>query len=693
MARIPTPAQRGQEVGSVQSQFTPTPFQNLNPDADVFGAGQARALGQAAKGLGALSADITKQAEADDKLELMKFESAANVLELNERARIGSLKGQERKDAIEAGASPALRQGLDDLRGTFNFQLPDSGAVADNYAVKKSGAFSAFIVGSAAEADAVVHEQVAAGRIAGAGLATVAAEGRALEVFTASSTIRSSILDPDTGTAQAAGLNPALVNYTGNDPEKLAVKNLLLSQIAEQEAGIARQVVSDLIGKSKYAEAAAFLDNNPDFGKDTAVRTAAEVQVSAFRSVVEGQKEFATLLAAKPDATLAQLQAAVYREPDPTKRSRLAKELSLFSSQKNAQVAELVRVQNAEIFSKLADQQPIDLSKYAAWADKNPVAALTLAGRSRAVEADVVISQKADQHTGTGGAKRDVVGMATAFEDLASSDPTTFIKVMDAKNANNQFIAKGYFSPETWAGFVTQQRTLKKRIANIETGNTFNAGTILRTDLGFTKAQAEAALKNNVAYTDAIAAVSARALAAGRKVDKADVVRAVAEQAIKLRTVDRFLIEGGDTYSMMSLIDAATTDEDFAPYDAKLGSGDRNTRLVSMYFGKGVSEVEAARTAIEDAGNDATLNTLAKQLKVKTLPALNTAKDNEVRMANLAGDQGLPPEFVIWLLKKTVKALTVDNVTEVLNKLKAGETFGDNKNQKELLSMWLSESQ
>ena len=693
MARIPTPAQRGQEVGSVQSQFTPTPFQNLNPDADVFGAGQARALGQAAKGLGALSADITKEVEADDKLELMKFESAANVLELNERARIGSLKGQERKDAIEAGASPALRQGLDDLRGTFNFQLPDSGAVADNYAVKKSGAFSAFIVGSAAEADAVVHKQVAAGRIAGAGLATVAAEGRALEVFTASSTIRTSILDPDTGTAQAAGLNPALVNYTGNDPEKLAVKNLLLSQIAEQEAGIASQVVSDLIGKSKYAEAAAFLDNNPDFGKDTAVRTAAEVQVSAFRSVVEGQKEFATLLAAKPNATLAQLQAAVYKEPDPNKRSRLAKELSLFSSQKNAQVAELVRVQTAEIFGRIADNLPVDLSKYAAWADKNPVAALTLAGRSRRVEADVVISQKADQHTGTGGVTRDVVGMATAFEDLASSDPTTFIKVMDAKNANNQFIAKGYFSPETWDGFVTQQRTLKKRIANIETGNTFSAGTILRTDLGFTSAQAATALENKVAYDDAIAAVSARALAAGRKVDKADVVRAVAEQAIKLRTVDRFLIGGGDTYSMMSLIDAATTDEDFAPYDAKLGSGDRNTRLVSMYFGKGVSEVEAARTAIEDAGNDATLNTLAKQLGVKTLPALNTAKDKEVRMANLAGDQGLPPEFVIWLLKKTVKALTVDNVTGVLNKLKAGETFGDNKNQKELLSMWLSESQ
>jgi hypothetical protein len=693
MARIPTPALRGQEVGSVQSQFTPTPFQNLNPDADVFGAGQARALGQAAKGLGAFSADITKEVEADDKLELMKFETAANILELNERARIGSLNGQARKDAIEAGASPALRQGLDDLRGTFNFQLPDSGAVADNYAVKKTGAFSAFIVEAATEADAVVHKQVAAGRIAGAGLAAVAAEGRALEVFTASSTIRTSILDPDTGTAQAAGLNPALVNYTGNDPEKLAVKDLLLSQIAAQEAGIAGQVVSDLIGKGKYAEAAAFLDSNPDFGKDTAARTAAEVQVSAFRSVVQGQQEFATLQAANPNATLAQLQAAVYKEPDPNKRSRLAKEFSLFSSQKNAQVAELVRVQNAEIFSKIALGQPIDLSKYAAWAAQNPVAALTLAGKARQVEAEVVTGQKADQHTGTGGATRDVVGMATAFENLAVSDPITFIKVMDAKNANNQLIAKGYFSPETWAGFVTQQRTLKEKVGNIEAGNTFSAGTILRTELGFTKEQATAALQNKVAYNAAIAAVSARALAAGRKVDKADVVRAVAEQAIKLRTVDRYLVAGGDTYSMMALIDAAKTDEDFAPYDAKLGSGDRNTRLVSMYFGKGISEVEAARTAIEDAGNEATLNTIAKQLGVKTLPDLNAAKDVEVGIANLAGDQGLPPEFVIWLLKKTAKPLDVDNVTGVLNQLKAGGTFGDNKNQKELLSMWLSESQ
>ena len=76
MARIPTPAQRGQAVGSVQSQFTPTPFQNLNPDADVFGAGQARALASASKGLNSAADALTKQAEDDDTLDLLQSKNA-----------------------------------------------------------------------------------------------------------------------------------------------------------------------------------------------------------------------------------------------------------------------------------------------------------------------------------------------------------------------------------------------------------------------------------------------------------------------------------------------------------------------------------------------------------------------------------------------------------------------------------------
>ena len=120
MARIPTPAQRGQEVGSVQSQFTPTPFQNLNPDADVFGAGQARAMKQASAGLDALSTSITKQAEEDDTLTLLTTQEQSGAFEievvnetLNQKQgnAIGaSERAMERFAAYEASIKPASTQ-------------------------------------------------------------------------------------------------------------------------------------------------------------------------------------------------------------------------------------------------------------------------------------------------------------------------------------------------------------------------------------------------------------------------------------------------------------------------------------------------------------------------------------------------------------------------------------------------------
>ena len=120
MARIPTPALRGQAVGSVQSQFTPTPFQNLNPDADVFGAGQARAMKQASAGLDALSTGITKQAEEDDTLTLLTTQEQSGAFEievvnetLNQKQgnAIGaSERAMERFAAYEASIKPASTQ-------------------------------------------------------------------------------------------------------------------------------------------------------------------------------------------------------------------------------------------------------------------------------------------------------------------------------------------------------------------------------------------------------------------------------------------------------------------------------------------------------------------------------------------------------------------------------------------------------
>lgn len=75
MARIPTPRLAGQEVGSVQIQGTPTPFQNLQTNADMFGATQARALQQASEGISAAADGLLKSAKDDDATNLVRTQN------------------------------------------------------------------------------------------------------------------------------------------------------------------------------------------------------------------------------------------------------------------------------------------------------------------------------------------------------------------------------------------------------------------------------------------------------------------------------------------------------------------------------------------------------------------------------------------------------------------------------------------
>ena len=111
MARIPTPALRGQEVGSVQSQFTPTPFQNLNPDADVFGAGQARAMKEVSAGLSAAADGLIKQAKEDDNSALLATQSGSMAFIQNlVNNPIDGLLTLQKNNAV--GAS---KKGLDEI--------------------------------------------------------------------------------------------------------------------------------------------------------------------------------------------------------------------------------------------------------------------------------------------------------------------------------------------------------------------------------------------------------------------------------------------------------------------------------------------------------------------------------------------------------------------------------------------------
>ena len=131
------------------------------------------------------------------------------------------------------------------------------------------------------------------------------------------SVVNSAVLDPDIGSAQAGGLDPSLITYSGTDPKKLQQKNLLENMVAEQQALGLRQVVDSLLAKGDFAGAATFLDGNPQLGANTAGRTAAEAQVAPLRGRVEARAKLTGIVRGLTtgdgkEPTLAAVRAAVY---------------------------------------------------------------------------------------------------------------------------------------------------------------------------------------------------------------------------------------------------------------------------------------------------------------------------------------------------------------------------------------------
>lgn len=118
MARIPTPALSGQEVGSVRGRAVAQPFQNLQTSADMFGAAQGRALQQASKGMDAFADGLLKSAEQDDTTALLETQAASSAFEtdLMNNTETGvlsrKLKGAQgaSKDAMSAFDSWAASQ-------------------------------------------------------------------------------------------------------------------------------------------------------------------------------------------------------------------------------------------------------------------------------------------------------------------------------------------------------------------------------------------------------------------------------------------------------------------------------------------------------------------------------------------------------------------------------------------------------
>ena len=686
-SRIQTPAQRGQEVGSVQSQFTPTPFQNLNPDADVFGASQGRLAAQVSKGATDIGAVITQGMEDDDNVELMKLQTSVDQFNLKQTARINALVGQDKVDAATTASTEWSEFKL--TLPSADIQLPAGTAAASEYLARADNKVNASVITWAAEGKRVVDAQVSTALLA------VATQNFAVDrnVTVFQSTIESVVREQ----ARQAGLDPTLLNYTGDDPEKLKRQRVLLQSIKEQESAGLTAVIDSLSARGDYAVAVKFLDDNPDLGKGTAGRTSAEAKVAPLRKIVEsrtlwgnfftGETAISAKLGNPGGPTLAELRAKIvgvnldgspkYNASD---RAMLLTEWGIYAAAETGLQSQKVREQGAAVIKALAAGTPVDAAALIAanpdYFAQYPEAALTLEGKIKDVSEARVQSDEDRVHVARGGSISNIIpGLSKQLNFLFQEDPAAAAKLIEGGNL------KQYFDRDTYEQLEEQAAAVRKVASQKDTGNKTNVRTVMR-NLGYDKKQADAVMNTiGQTITATISDIETAALSAGRPVNSDDVRKAVVEQLILVQTYDAYVpgtdnvfayidITSGDEYSLIGAITQPQVDAGFNPYNANLKPTRRNYNSIAWLFEATPADIKAARDELDNRGKKFTINNLSKHFNMASPPEQRRAAANMEAMESIALNAGYPVDFVEWVLDSVGGKRNVAEFTKIVQQLK-----------------------
>ena len=447
--RIPTPAQRGQAVGTVESQFTATPFQNLNPSADVFGDGGKTAR-VVAKGAADASVMLRKSAEADDKIALSNFQTDVKARQLTDTAYINSFVGKAQQDAaterkIEFSSFISKRRALD------SFNYTDSKAAADDFSVLNESKFDAAVIAAYAQGSLVVNDQVNTAKL------DVAASQLGIDptnVPAATAAINAALLDPDIGKVQAAGLDPTLVNYSGTDPAKLAQKASIERMVKDAEGVLLNQVVNTLIANNRIPEALDFLTDNPSLGEGTVSRIKAQARAAPLQGSVEAGKTLRSIIETSTEAnggvqpTISEVREAVSNmyPKDPPRQTALNQQMATYATGRKQARTDLVNSQAALYIELIrTNKNPYlkeNVTALSAFFEAYP--RLLLPEHIQQVRQSQATTQASAAWVKQGGAAVSADGVYRILMGLSARNPTDFINAINSGNFK-QFLDKGNY--------------------------------------------------------------------------------------------------------------------------------------------------------------------------------------------------------------------------------------------------------
>jgi len=694
MARIPTPALPGQEVGSVRGRAVAQPFQNLQTSADMFGAAQGRALQQVGQGLGQLSSELTAQAKTDDKVDQQKMQAEVNAFSAAQKAAIDALSGQERIDYIQKGASgqgaaAEFSSGISSIIGKYDMRLRSSADVNQIFSVNSETDFVSYLSGQEQAAKKVVMEQTTTTAMANAVTSAVTASSYADPVARAKgynqalAAAERLVLDPDIGLAKQAGNNP-----TSTDPKVKARVDLMVKEAKMQ---VVDGIVTELLSKGKLDQASTLVENAAATGTGTKTLAAMQAKILPFREKIQAGQEFSTLRKAMvksdgTDATLADMHLKISQEADPAKRARLASEFSIYSSAQTAVLNEKVRAQGEVLIQALINQRvtPQLLAQVPDYLRVNPTLTRGLATGAAQRETAAAKAKTAEEqaHISARGGASNLPGLSSVMNRMFQSDPAEAAKLIDGGRL------KQYFDQATYEGLQQQAGAVKELASKRETKNTTNAGTIMRRYLGYDTAEVQAVMQvAGPRLTAAVSSVEKAAIAAGRPVDPEDVRKVVFENLVRIRTKDRYMLDPRkDQYTVLSAVTQAQLDDGFNPYDALMSKRAANDRTLAFLFEKGVDEIVAARESLDGRGMEYTMNNLAIHFGVASPPDARKAAENEQFMDNMAIDAGYPPDFVEYVIKSLRQPLDANSAAQTIKALEGGSVRG--VSTRRLLEAW-----
>jgi hypothetical protein len=327
MARIPTPALPGQEVGSVRGRAVAQPFQNLQTSADMFGAAQGRALQQASKAMDAVADGLLKSAEQDDTTALLETQAASSQFEtdLMDNAETGVLS---RKLKGAQGASKDAMSAFDAWAASQTTATTTAGRAAQMQFFNR---MKASILQRAS-----AHERVEVNKYKASQLTTIIgnSQTRMADLYNDDTT-----LSNERKSIEASAGNYA--DYSQLDTEGRA------TYIREQLSKGSKGAISAAVSKQDYVRAKTLLDRYSDemMPED---REAAAKLVQGATIKGEGQRA-ADAIMAKPGLTGEQ------RLAEARKLSDFAQSPGLAAAIRDEAVSRVrARIDEAEVFKKRA---------------------------------------------------------------------------------------------------------------------------------------------------------------------------------------------------------------------------------------------------------------------------------------------------------------------------------------------------